>query len=48
MLAYRKEQAPLSNFSWTYPLRLFAWIIIMDLCFYSYHRYASISHLSRG
>ena len=38
-LAYRKEQAPMVNFSWTYPLRLFAWIIVMDLCFYSYHRF---------
>lgn len=37
-LAYDKDVSPLSAFKWHYPARAFLWIVVMDLCFYTYHR----------
>ncbi|ORY77625.1 hypothetical protein BCR35DRAFT_267036 [Leucosporidium creatinivorum] len=37
-LHYNKGITPLTDFSWTFPLRLAAWEITMDYFFYVYHR----------
>lgn len=38
VLTYDKNVSPLDSFQWHYPVRAFLWIIVMDLCFYTYHR----------
>ncbi|GAA6033027.1 hypothetical protein JCM8097_000107 [Rhodosporidiobolus ruineniae] len=37
-LYYEKDYSPLTDFTWTYPLRLAAWEITLDYFFYVYHR----------
>lgn len=35
---YDKEVQPLFDFTWSFPLRLAAWELVMDYFFYCYHR----------
>ena len=38
-LHYSPDLSPLTDFTWTYPLRLAAWQVTLDYFFYCYHRY---------
>lgn len=38
LLRWDKTENPLHAFSWTTPIRMFVWLIVMDYAFYVYHR----------
>ncbi|KAL8276865.1 hypothetical protein RQP46_010693 [Phenoliferia psychrophenolica] len=38
ILRWNKNDIPIEAFSWSTPFRMFAWLMVLDYCFYTYHR----------